>query len=142
MSALGASEGIRFKFGGVIANTLNAHRVIQWVQDTAGEETTERFVDVLYRLYFEEEQCPSSSATLLQAAREAGLEGDEVGQVVRDEDVGMAGVKAQVREQAMNGVDAVPYVVVEGRRRDFTLVGAKEVGEYVRTLERVVAESV
>ena len=44
------------------------------------------------------------------------------------------------REQAGNGVGSVLYVVFEGKRRDFTLVGAKEVGEYVKTLEQVSKE--
>lgn len=39
-----------------------------------------------------------------------------------------------LQEQRVNGVNAVPYVVIEGRRRDFTLEGAKEVGEYVKIL--------
>ncbi len=46
-----------------------------------------------------------------------------------------------IREQAGNGIDSVPYVVVEGKRRDFTLQGAKEVEEYVKALEQVVKES-
>lgn len=46
-----------------------------------------------------------------------------------------------IREQAGNGIDSVPYVVVEGRRRDFTLEGAKEVVEYLKTLEQVAKES-
>ena len=45
-----------------------------------------------------------------------------------------------IREQAGNGVDAVPHVVIEGRRRDFTLEGAKEVGEYLKALEGVAKE--
>jgi len=46
-----------------------------------------------------------------------------------------------IREQAGNGVDAVPYVVIEGKKRDFTLEGAKEVAEYVKVLEQVAKES-
>jgi len=46
-----------------------------------------------------------------------------------------------IREQAGNGIDAVPYIVIEGKRRDFTLQGAKEVSEYVKTLEQVIKES-
>ena len=41
-----------------------------------------------------------------------------------------------IREQAGNGIDAVPYVVLEGKRRDFTLEGAKEVDDYVKELEK------
>lgn len=36
---------------------------------------------------------------------------------------------------------AVPYVVLEGKRRDFTLEGAKEVEEYLKEFEKVVKES-
>ena len=36
MSALGVEEGIAFKFGGTIANTLDAHRLVQWVQSRYG----------------------------------------------------------------------------------------------------------
>ncbi len=46
-----------------------------------------------------------------------------------------------IREQAGNGIDSVPYVVIEGKRRDITLVGAKEVDEYVKEFEKVAKES-
>ena len=46
-----------------------------------------------------------------------------------------------IREQAGNGVDTVPYIVIEGKRRDLTLVGAKEVDEYVKALEQVAREA-
>lgn len=46
-----------------------------------------------------------------------------------------------IREQAGNGIDSVPYMVVEGRRRDFTLEGAKEVAEYLKALEQIAKES-
>ncbi len=40
-----------------------------------------------------------------------------------------------------NGVDSVPYITFEGKRRDLTLVGAKEVEEYLKTLETIARES-
>jgi len=46
-----------------------------------------------------------------------------------------------IREQASNGIDSVPYVVIEGRRRDVTIQGAKEVEEYVKSLQQVIKES-
>lgn len=60
MTHLGAESGIAFKFGGTIASTLNAHRVIQWVQEKYGEQKAEALVSSLYRMYFEEERHPSS----------------------------------------------------------------------------------
>ena len=35
----------------------------------------------------------------------------------------------------------VPYIVLEGKKRDFTLQGAKEVDEYLKEFDKVVKES-
>lgn len=72
---------------------------------------------------------------------EAGVGEKEAETLVGDEYAGLMDVKREIQEQAGNGVDSVPYIVFEGRRRDFTLVGAKEVDEYVKTLEQVVKEA-
>jgi predicted DsbA family dithiol-disulfide isomerase len=50
-------------------------------------------------------------------------------------------VKALIREQASNGVDSVPTIIFEGKRRDFTLIGAKDVEEYEKVLHQVAKES-
>ena len=49
--------------------------------------------------------------------------------------------KMLIGEQAMNGVDSVPYIVIEGKKRDFTMQGAKEVEEYLKEMEQVVKEA-
>lgn len=141
MTAYGKAEGIAYKFGGVVANTLPAHRVIQLVQETKGPEVAEKVVDSLYSQYFEEEQHPAAKETLLRAVTEAGLGESEARQIVEDESEGLMDVKMLMQEQKGNGVDAVPYVMIEGKRRDFTLEGCKEVDEYVRVLEQVAKES-
>ncbi|KAF2239276.1 thioredoxin-like protein [Viridothelium virens] len=141
MSAYGAKEGIDFKFGGPVANTLDAHRLIQHFQEKSGPECAEKIVNALYKQYFEEERHPSSEDTLLRAALEAEIDEKEARGFISDENEGLMEVKMLIREQASNGVDAVPYIVVEGKRRDFTLEGAKEVEEYIKILEQVIKES-
>lgn len=96
----------------------------------------------LYQAYFENELHPSSDATLVRAGTAAGLQETEVRAVVDDRSVGLQDVKMQIREQAGNGVDSVPYIVLEGKRRDLTLVGLKEVEEYVKAMESIARESV
>lgn len=76
----------------------------------------------------------------MAACLAAGLSDQEAKSLVGDESEGLMETKMAIREQAGNGVDSVPYVVFEGRRRDFTLIGAKEVDEYLKTLERVEKE--
>ena len=141
MRAYGGKEGIDFKFGGPVANTLDAHRLIQHYQEQSGPECADKIVNALYTQYFEEEKHPSSEDTLLRAAIEGGIDEQEAQTFISDRDEGLTEVKMLIREQASNGVDAVPYIVIEGKRRDFTLQGAKEVEEYVKTLEQVVKES-
>jgi len=95
----------------------------------------------LYSQYFENEAHPSSPDTLLKAATDAGISETEAKAFIEDENEGLQEVKMLVREQASNGVDAVPHIVIEGRKRDITLTGAKEVDQYFRALEQVLRES-
>jgi predicted DsbA family dithiol-disulfide isomerase len=105
-------------------------------------------VESLYRQYFEEERHPSSRETLLRAATDAGFDVGEAENIVggdeeddaADEE-GLQSVKALIREQAGNGIDAVPYIVIEGKRRDLTLEGAKDVDAYVKALRTIIKES-
>lgn len=142
MSALGRDAGLAFDFSaGVFANTFHAHRVLRWVQERRGPEAAVCALEALYELYFTRGAHPSSPETLEAACLAAGVSGEEARRVVRDESEEAVETKMAILEQAGNGVDSVPYIVFEGRRRDFTLIGAKEVGEYVKTLEQVVKEA-
>lgn len=141
MSAYGVGVGIDFNFRGTIANTMDAHRMIQYYQEEMGSGTADKIVNSLYAQYFESEASPSSHDTLLKAAKDAGIEETKAKAFIGDEYEGLQETKMLIREQAGNGIDAVPYVVLEGKRRDFTIEGAKEVEEYLKELEKVVKES-
>lgn len=141
MSSYGAGEGIHYKFGGTVANTMHAHRLIQHFQEEKGTDVADKIVNSLYRQYFEEEQHPSADATLLRAAIDAGIDESEARTFIEDRDEGLMEVKMLVREQASNQIDAVPYIVIEGKRRDIQLEGAKEVNEYLNALNKVIKES-
>lgn len=143
MTAYGASAGIQYKFGGTVANTLHAHRLIQHVQSHSsdGHEKADKLVTSLYHQYFEEEKHPSNHETLMQACKDAGIDEDEARKVVENENTGLDEVKEAILEQRVNGIDSVPMVLVEGRRRDFTYQGAREVEDYVKGLLQVVKES-
>jgi predicted DsbA family dithiol-disulfide isomerase len=164
MSAYGESAGIKYKFGGTVANTMDAHRVIQHFQEEKGPETADKIINceyarirrlehvfivhhdltqpaALYSQYFENEKHPSSDETLLKATTDAGIPESEAKAFIEDKSQGMRDVKNMVREQAGNGVDSVPTIMIEGKRRDLTMVGAKEVEEYEKALKQIVKES-
>jgi predicted DsbA family dithiol-disulfide isomerase len=141
MTAYGVSAGINYKFGGTVANTLQAHRVIQHFQEAKGPEAADKLINSLYRQYFEEEKHPSKPETLLAACEEAGIDESEAKTVVEDEYEGLQETTMLIREQASNGIDSVPFVVIEGKRRDVTIQGANEVEDYVKGLMQIVKES-
>jgi predicted DsbA family dithiol-disulfide isomerase len=46
-----------------------------------------------------------------------------------------------IQDQAVNGIDSVPHIMFEGRKRDITIQGANEVEDYVKAMEKIVKES-
>lgn len=106
-----------------------------------GPETADKIVNSLYKQYFEEEAHPAAPTTLLKAALDGGVERSAAEAFVGDDYEALPETKLLIREQAGNGVDSVPYIVLEGKRRDFTMEGAKEVDEYLKEFEKVVKES-
>ena len=78
---------------------------------------------------------------MLKATADAGIPESEARPIIEDKDEGLLDVKNAVRQQTGDGVDSVPYIIFEGKRRDFTLVGAKEVEQYEKTLAQVAKES-
>ncbi|KAK5045966.1 hypothetical protein LTR84_008752 [Exophiala bonariae] len=141
MTAYGQTAGIDFKFGGTVGNTMDAHRVVQHFQEEKGPEVADKIIQSLYAQYFQQEKHPSTDETLLKATTEAGIPEDEARAFIEDKNDGLIDVKNLVREQTGNGVDSVPTIIFEGKRRDITLVGAKEVEEYEKTLAAIVKES-
>lgn len=50
MSAYGVGVGINFKFGGQVANTIDAHRVIQHFQEEKGPEVANKLIDCKFAI--------------------------------------------------------------------------------------------
>ncbi|KAK2591026.1 Nucleolar protein 13 [Conoideocrella luteorostrata] len=140
MNQLFEPLGIKLNFEGRMGNTLHAHRVVQHMQEEKGPEVASKLVEGLYRRYFLEAKHPSADDTLVEACMEAGVDEAEAKEIVGDKEKHAREVRQLLRNVAMD-VDAVPVVVVEGKRRDVTLTGAKEVKDYVKAMETVIKES-
>lgn len=139
MKSMGRQIGIDFSYGGDVANTIDTHRVIRKVQDEKLGDV-EALMDSLYKQYFEQEQNPASVSTLLTACKAAGVRDiDGIERFIGTDDLEDE-VKEEILEQNINGVEGVPHINFEGRRRDFTLVGAKEPIEYYNTMKQVLKE--
>uniref|UniRef100_A0A0B7K8H5 DSBA-like thioredoxin domain-containing protein n=1 Tax=Bionectria ochroleuca TaxID=29856 RepID=A0A0B7K8H5_BIOOC len=132
--------GITLNFDGTIGNTFQAHRVIQYFQEEKGPETASRLVDGLFMRYLTEAKNPTNEETLVESCVEASIDREEATAVVRDQSKKEAEVKRGMRDVARD-IDSVPSVRFEGRRRDITIRGAKEVPDYIKTLETIIKDS-
>ena len=47
MSAYGHSAGIEYRFDGIVANTLHAHRLVQYYQEENGPEVADRIINCM-----------------------------------------------------------------------------------------------
>ena len=116
------------------ANTFDAHRLVHLAAEhgIAGP-VKER----LMRAYHSEGEAVGDPATLARLATETGLAADEVADVLAGDRFGDA-VRADEREAASLGIDAVPYFVVDRR---FAARGAQAPDALLELLRRAAGAS-
>mmetsp|Transcript_3885 Transcript_3885/g.9143 ORF Transcript_3885/g.9143 Transcript_3885/m.9143 type:complete len:146 (+) Transcript_3885:2-439(+) len=136
MKALGEAESppIHFSFDGLIANTENSHRMLEWVLDRHGASVQQQVVEALSRRYFTEAQNLGDLTVLVDAAAECCdtgglLEFLQDGLRCRN----LAEVSMQLVEQ--NTVMGVPHFVIGGK---YHVPGAQDFDVCVRLLLRAV----
>ncbi|KAF4438487.1 hypothetical protein F53441_12768 [Fusarium austroafricanum] len=140
MFSLAKPLNIPIAFTGPTGNSFPAHRVIQQVQESCGADVTNKLVDAVFKLYFAEGRHPGSDDMLIEACSEAGVDEKEAKALIEDKARGERETKEEIRRIGAD-IDAVPTVIIEGRRRDLTLTGLKEVSEYIKAMETIAKES-
>ncbi|PIO98223.1 DsbA family oxidoreductase [Pleomorphomonas carboxyditropha] len=132
---LGADVGITYAFDLIekTPNTLDAHRLVRWA---AAEGLGDPMLERLFSLFFEEGADLTNAETLVAAAEEVGLDGDEV-TVKLEDGVDLDAVKADIAHAGRIGITGVPTVIVENR---FAISGAQTSEVLVDALRRIAAE--
>lgn len=125
LAAIGESEGIHFKFGGKTGNTRDSHRIIQMANEK-GLQT--RTVEELFAAYFENEKDITSHDVLLEAAKRAGLDEEEVKGWLGS-NAGGDIVDKEVRAARQHGVTGVPNFTINGR---YEVGGAQDPKEFIK----------
>lgn len=133
--ALGADVGITYAFDLIekTPNTLDAHRLVRWA---AEEGLGDPMIERLFSLFFEEGADLTSTETLVAAAEEIGLDGDEVTMKIED-GADLEAVKADIAHAGRMGITGVPTVIVENK---FAISGAQTSEVLVDALRRIAAE--
>ncbi|WP_370673829.1 DsbA family oxidoreductase [Pleomorphomonas sp. PLEO] len=132
---LGTDVGISYAFDLIekTPNTLNAHRLVRWA---AAEGLGDAMLERLFSLFFEEGGDLTQADTLIAAAEQVGLDGDEVTMKLEDS-ADLDVVKAEIAHASHIGITGVPTVVVENK---FAISGAQTSEVLVDALRRIASE--
>lgn len=117
----------------VVANSFNAHRLIQFAKSkNLGSEIEE----VLFRAYFSQHKNIDDNEVLLQAGISAGLEEKDVKEVLESDKFSVE-VRNDQSEAQEFGVTGVPFFVFN---RKYAVSGAQPSQAFLETIEKVYAE--
>jgi len=119
----GKGLGIAFDFEAIemSPNTLDAHRLLRWAGQAAGQMQP-RVAGLLFSAYFEEGADIGDPRILSETARTAGMNGEEVAaQLATDQD--REAVLQEIESAQRMGVTGVPCFILNRR---MAIVGARE----------------
>lgn len=130
VAAQAKAEGLDYHFDTAIpTNTFDAHQLSHYAGEKGkAKEMTER----LYRAYFTDSLHIGDRETLIRLAEEAGLNGQEAGEVL-DQNRYADQVREDEREARQLGIRGVPFVVLRGK---YAVSGAQPLEIFQGALQR------
>lgn len=131
---MGASEGITFAMDRVVvANTFNAHRLLQWAQ---AEGRGDAMKDRLLQAYFTEGANVDDAVTLQALAVEVGLDDTQAAALLAG-DAFADEVRRDMAEARQNRISGVPFFVFDQK---YAVSGAQPPELFDQALARAYAE--
>ncbi|KAI8877827.1 thioredoxin-like protein [Backusella circina FSU 941] len=118
MTQIAHQEGINLTYKGVIANTLDSHRLLYYAKTLNKQEEV---LEQIMKLYFEQARDISDHEELAFAAEKAGLLRSETLAFLKGEG-GTKEVKALLRLNRIKGVHGVPHYLFNN---SFDISGAQ-----------------
>ncbi len=131
----GEAENMAFDFDAMRRqpNSFDSHRLIRWA---ARSELQDGVVEALFQGYFTDGVDIGDSAILAEVATACGMDGDEVGRLLR-EGADRNEVEAEEQVPRRMGVNGVPCFIVE---RKYTVAGAQDPSVLVNVFDLAVRE--
>ncbi|CAM0141309.1 unnamed protein product [Umbelopsis sp. WA50703] len=132
MKNIGKEEGIEFDYGGVVASTIDSHRLVEWAKEKGKQQEV---IEELFKLYFEETGNIGDLEQLAAVAGRIGLSKEEALEYLRS-DKGEKSVKEQIYKSQLAGIHGVPNFTIQDK---YTLSGAQPPEAFVNVFERAAA---
>jgi predicted DsbA family dithiol-disulfide isomerase len=136
VTAVGAADGISFAFDRIqrTPNTFDAHRLIWHAQR---EELQDETVEALFRRYFIEGADVGNKHVLIEIARVAGLNAEQVERDLSG-DEGAAPVRKEEERGRNMGITGVPHFLINGA---YAISGAQEPKTLVSAFDLVTRQT-
>ncbi len=134
LAAKAAADGLGFTGDRVMANTFDAHRLVQFGLERGVQDG---LIQRLYEAYFAEGRPVFDTAGLVGVAAEAGLDKDEARQVLADGSYADA-VRADEDQARRLGINGVPFFVLAGK---YGISGAQPADVMTRALDEAWADA-
>ncbi|MET9834244.1 DsbA family oxidoreductase [Streptomyces sp. NPDC006385] len=137
LGAQAAAEGLEYRTRGRDhGNTFDMHRLLHLAKE---HDRQDELIQILYRANFAEERSvfAEGDERLVELAVEAGLDADDVREVLADPSAYADDVRADEREAARLGANGVPFFVLD---RKFGVSGAQPAEVFAQALTRAWGE--
>ena len=132
VGGLARAEGLPFRSDRPLGNTFDVHRVLHLARDQGFQH---RLLDGIYQAYFGQAADVFDPATLGQLAATAGLDPEDVQQVLTGDDY-TADVRADEDQAQQLGIRGVPFFVLDGR---LGVSGAQPTGTFTEALRQAAS---
>ncbi|MEN2416455.1 DsbA family oxidoreductase [Flavobacterium mesophilum] len=127
------SVGLDYHFEkAIISNSLEAHRIIHLAK---AKKLGAEMEEIFFSAYFTEGRDLNDGPTLLELGEKAGLDKNEVLEVLKDEHLYLKDVEHDIKEAQEIGVQGVPFFVFD---RKYAISGAQPVEAFVNTINEVL----
>jgi predicted DsbA family dithiol-disulfide isomerase len=124
------SVGLEYHFDkAIISNSLTAHRIIQLAKTKNLGDAME---EIFFKAYFTEGRDLNDTQTLIELATKAGLDSNEVNEVIENGNLFLKDVESDITEAQEIGVQGVPFFVFD---RKYAVSGAQPVEAFVQTIK-------
>ena len=138
ISRLGIEDGIDFKYESTLyTNTRNAHRLMKLAQSKNDSELVENLNAILFDAYFTKNLKFADRDVLLDVGCEAGLEKEEIGEVL-DSDLFNSAVERDEEIALTGGIHAVPLYLFDGK---YSVPGALSYNDFKTVLSQIMSEN-
>ncbi|KAJ3158199.1 hypothetical protein HDU86_003157 [Geranomyces michiganensis] len=134
MKAVGEAEGIKFDYGGMIANTLDSHRLLTFAESQGKQLPV---AAALFTAYFENQENIGDRETLISIASKCGLDADAVRTYI-ESDAGEKDVREQVAGARRKGISGVPFFRIDGK---YEISGAQEPAVFEEVFAAIAGNS-